>query len=505
MRIKGLMSTAASRAWLGVAVVGFVVVALVLVTSLIPRLGAGQQFADAAAPAFTDDRIDATRAGVGLLSQYVDLVDPLLTARGRGSRESRSLVRLIRRELGLSSEQARRILRREAPHTEALTRALPLERVAAEIPAFASYLATTLTVSGDELAATLEQRFPRLAQLLTTLPSVTDAWYDVPGIGGLTRLSGDKPVRTVPGLRKVLRDDVVPLAVEHRDDVQGLAVAGGIGYIPYLLLLTGLALLVYGLVQARRAATTAPGILSWSVVVGIGVLLLMLVVVGQYSPRLGGAQKVASSSFTGVFDAGRVKGLSTGYDTVHEAVLVGDPIMTRAGGVWSETARLYRLVGERTGRSAGDVRRALRRRAPHTIALLDALPLTRVAREVPRLTAYLGRALKMPRARVVAQLRRRAPGLTRALLAAPAVTAAWNELPDAATRLDGTTPVRTVPAFDDYLRLDLIPVLVQQRGNFATFASGSTRLDTVAPALLVLCVVVLLYGGLMMQLVGRRY
>ena len=499
------MSTAASRAWLGVAVIGFVVVALVLATSLIPRLSAGEKLADATEPAFTDERMAATRAGVGLLSQYVDLVDPLLTARGRGSRESRSVVRLIRRELGLSSAQARRILRREAPHVEALMRALPLERVAGEIPAFAAYLATTLTISADELAAMLEQRFPRIAQLLSTLPNVSDAWYDVPGIEGLTRLSRGKPVRTVPGLRKYLRDDLVPLAVEHKDDVQDLSVAGGIGYIPYLLLFVGLALLLYGLAQARRGATTAPGIIPWSVVVGVGVLLLMVTVVGQYSPRLSGAQRVATE-LSPLFDADRVKGLSTGYDTVHEAVLVGDSIMTRRGGVAGETGRLYRLVGERTGRSAGDVRRALMRTAPHTIALLDALPLTRVAREARQLVAYLTRALKLPRARVVSRLRRTAPRLTRALLAAPAVTAAWTELPERGqtTRFDGVTPVRTLPAFDDYLRLDLIPVLVRRRESFDRFATGFLKLDTVAPALLVLCVVILLYGGLMMQIVGRR-
>ncbi len=502
------MSTAASRAWLGVALIGFAVVALVLVLSLIPRLSAGQQVVDSAAPAFSDERVAGTRGGVEILAQYVDLVDPLLTARGGAHREVRSLVRLVRRELGLSSAQVRKILRREAPHTEALMRALPLEGVADEIPRLTSYLATTLAVSEDELAATLEQSFPRTAQLLTTLPNVVDGWYDVPGIEGLTRLSRDKPVRTVPGLRKYLRDDLVPLAVQHKDDFQGLAVAGGIGYIPYLLLIVGLALVALGLVQARRAATTTPGILSWSIVVGIGAFLLMLVVVAQYSPRLRGGQEVISS-FEPVFAADRVKGLSTGYETVHEAIMAGDPIMTRGGGVAAETTRLYRFVGERTGRSPGEVRRALSRQAPRTIALLDALPLSRVAREVPQLLAYLARALRMPRDELVSLLRRRAPGLTQALLAAPAVTTGWRALPGAGemTRLDGTTPVRTMPALDDYLRQDLIPVFAEEHEHFETFAGGSLQVDlgTLAPALLVLCVVLLLYGGLMTQFVASRY
>lgn len=503
--MKGLMSTAASRAWLAVALIGFVVVVLVLALSLIPRLSAGQQVIDSAAPAFSDERVAGTRAGVDLVSRYVDFVDPLLTARGGGRGDARSLVGIIRRELGLSSAQARRILRREAPRTEALMRALPLEGVADEIPRLTSYLATTLTVGEDELAATLEQNFPRLAQLLTTLPIVTDAWYDVPGIKGLTRLSRDKPVQSVPGLRKYLRDDLVPLTVAHKDDFQGLAGSGGIGYIPYLLLIVGLALFAYGLLQARRAVTRAPSIFSWSVVVAIGVLLLLLVVAGQYFPRMSGGQAFVSA-FEPALEQDRVKGAATGYATLHEAIVLGDPIMTPRGGASAETKRLYRLVGERTGRKPGDVRRALSRRAPRTVALLDSLPLTRVAREVPRLVAYLARALRMPRDKVVALLRRRAPDLTQALLAAPAVTAGWTAVPETEgmTRLDGTTPVRTMTDFDDYLRQDLLPVLVKERANFDSLAGRWPPLDALPPALMVLIVIVLLYSGLMMQFVGRR-
>jgi len=506
VRIKGLMSTAASRAWLGVALAGFAVALLVLVLSLIPRLSAGQQVIDAAEPAFADQRVSGTRAGVSLLSQYVDLADPLLTARGGGSQDVRSLVRLIRRELGLSSAQVRKILRREAPHTEALMRALPLSGVADEVPRLTAYLATTLTVSEDELAATVEQDFPRIAQLLTTLPNVTDTWYDVPGIEGLTRVGLDKPVRTVPGLRKYLRDDVVPLTVEHKRDVQRLDGRGGIGYIPYLLLFGGLALFAYGLLQARRATVTAPGRRSWTFVVATGALLVALVAGGQYVPRLGGAQKLIAD-FEPVFAQERVNGLTIGWDTVHEAIVLGDPIMTPAGGAARETPRLYRLVAERTGRKHGEVRRALRRRAPRTTALLDALPLTAVAAEVPKLVAYLSRALDLRRAKLVARLRRRAPALTQALLAAPPVTTGWTAMPGTAelTRFDDVTPVRTMPALDEYLRQDLITLLDEQRAHFDRFASGQPPIQSLAPALLILGLVVMLYGAVMMKLVGRRY
>ena len=503
--MKALMSTAASRAWLGVTVIGVVIVVLVLVLSLIPRLTAGQQVVDAAAPAFEDERVAGTRAGVDLLSQYVDFLDPLMTARGGAHEEVRSLVSLIRRELGVSSAQARKILRREAPRSEALMRALPLTGVAEEIPRLTDYLATTLNISADELAATLEQGFPRIAQLLTTLPIVTDAWNDVPGIEGLTRLSGDKPVRTVPGLRKYLRDDVVALTVERKDEFQDLAGRGGIGYIPYLLLFVGLALAAYGLPQARRATITAPGVLSWGIVVAIGVLLVALVGAGQFFGRLSGGQRLIAD-LQPVFAQDRVRGVTTGFDAVHEAIVLGDPIMTRGGGASLETPRLYRLVADRTGRRPGDVRRTLSRRAPRTIALLDALPLTRVAREVPRLVAYLARALRMPRDRLVSLLRRRAPALTQSLLGAPPVTTGWTAVPgtSALTRFDELTPVRTMPAVDDYLREDVLPVFVEERAHFGTFASGSPPIERLAPAVLILGAVVMLYGGLMLVLVRRR-
>ena len=144
---------------------------------------------------------------------------------------------------------------------------------------------------------------------------------------------------------------------------------------------------------------------------------------------------------------------------------------------------------------------------PRTIALLDALPLTAVAAEVPKLVAYLSRALHMRSTKLVALLRRRAPALTQALLAAPPVTAGWTAMPGTAelTRFDDRTPVRTMPALDEYLRQDLIAVIGEQRAHFDRLAGGQPPIQTLAPALLVLGLVVMLYGAVMMRLVGRRY
>ena len=498
VEIKGLVSTMASVAWLGVSLIGLALVGAVFGMSMLPRLMGGQKVLEAAQPAFTDTRVAGTRSGTEVLSQYVDVADPLLTARGGGAREFRSLVRLIRRELGVSTAQARKILRREAPHTEALSRALPLERVAGELPGLTAYLATTLTMSEDELAGVLERGFPAIAQTLTALPNVVDAWYDVPGIEGLTRVSRGKPVRTVPGLRKYLRDDLVARMTAHGDEFDDLAGRGGVGYIPIMLLVLGGVLIAGGLLLAARAATVAPGPPAWGAVALTGSLLVVLVVVGGYFSRLAGADKV-TEGFEPVFTQERVRGAATGFDTIHEAILLGDPLMTRAGGAAGEAPQLYRFIGQRTGRSPGDVRRALIRRAPHTIALLDALPLTTVAREVPRLVAYLARALRMSRARVQSLLRRRTPRLARALLAVPPVTESWNAIPasEQMTRFDGATPVRAMPAFGAYMRDDVLPVFVREREHFEALDGRGPPIGSFAPVILVVGAMLMLYGGLM--------
>ena len=498
MGIKALISTMTSIAWLGISLIGLAVIGAVFGMSMLPRLTNGQQVLDAAKPAFTDTRVAGTRAGTEVLSQYVDVVDPLLTARGRGARETRSLVRLVRRELGLSSEQARRILRREAPHTEALARALPLEGAARELPGLTAYLATTLTISEDELAGVLERSFPQIAQMLTALPIVVGAWYDVPGIEGLTRVSRDKPVRTVPGLRKYLRDDLVARISEHGDEVDDLGARGGIGYIPIMLLIGGGVLLVGGLLLAARAATAAPGRPAWAGVALVGTLLVLLVVVGGYFSRLAGGEK-AIAGLAPVFTQERVRGAATGFDTIHEAILLGDPLMARRPGAASEASRLYRFVGQRTGRSPGDVRRALRRRAPQTIALLDALPLATVAREVPGLVRYLARAMRRSRQRATSLLRRRTPRLARSLLAVPAVAGGWNAIPQTAemTRFDGSAPVRTMADFDAYLREDVLPVFVREREHFEALDGRGPPIDTFSPVILIVGLLLMIYGGLM--------
>ncbi len=504
--MKELLSSGASRAWVGVALAGLVIVGLVVGLALFPRLGSGQRVIDATAPAFTDARVQGTEAGMNTVSHYVDVIDPLLTRRGGGLRDAEALITLMRRKLGVSTAQVRKILRREAPHTEALTRALPLAGVADEVAPLTQYLATILGTTEEDVGVLLERDYPRISQSLTALRNTADAWYDVPGVDGLTRLSGDKPVRSVPGLRKYYRDDVVPLLAADKQEFRKLAGSGGVGYIPYLLLALGLVVLAMGVLQARRAKKITPGTLSWSLVVATGVFVIVLVLAAQYFPRFDGAQQV-TTDFEPVFSQERVRGAVNGADSLHEAIAFGDPIMTAGGGAAAEVPRLYRFIAQRTGRKVDDVRGALRRRAPRTSALLNALPLTAVADELPDLTRYLRRALRPSGGDLDATLRRRTPALAGVLLALPPATAQWDAIPstDGMTRFDAISAVRTVAQFDDYLRQDLIRVLANEREDFQTFASKWPPVDTFAPLMLILGLAVMLYGGLMMQFVSRRY
>ena len=99
------------------------------------------------------------------------------------------------------------------------------------------------------------------------------------------------------------------------------------------------------------------------------------------------------------------------------------------------------------------------------------------------------------------------PRLTQALLAAPGVARGWNAIPgtDDLTRFDGLTPVRTMPELDAYLREDLIRVLVAEREHFETLAGGQPSVDALAPLMLATGLFVMLYGGVMMRFVARRY
>jgi uncharacterized membrane protein (DUF485 family) len=502
--MKGFLSTTASRAWLGVAAVGVAVVALVIALQLVPRLTAGQEVIDAAQPAMTDRAVTGELAGTHLLSRYVDLVDPLVTAKGGAGRELPALVRTITRRTRLSSRRARSLLRREAPHADALLRALPLSGVADERGRLTRLLSSTLNITPDDLQDQLARSYPRLYQTLSELPSVTGGWHDIPGIEGLTRFDGTMAVKSVPELRDYLRDDLIETVAEEKDRFQALAGSDGIGYIPYLLLIVGVVVIAFGLWQARRAAKRAPGRIAWGGVVAIGVLIMAIVGALQYSTRLDGADTTIDR-LEPAFDAQRLAGDRAGIDLVVQAVQFGDPIATATGGAADEVPKLVAYVSSQAGLSQAQVRRRLQRAAPRTTALLEAIPLSAVANEVPHLLDVLSRRLRMRGDRLLRTLRRRTPRVAQALLAVGPLTGAWNAIPgtEGLVRFDGVTPVRSMPDFVDYLDEDVVPVLETQRQHFRTLSDASPRVGVLPELLLAVGLLVAIYGAAMMVLTTR--
>jgi hypothetical protein len=468
--MRGLLSTTASRAWMGVATLGIVVVALVLGLQLLPRLGAGQDVLDAAKPAIGDGAVRGQLAGTDLLSQVVDLVDPVMTRRGRSREELGRLVTMIKRKTGVSAERARAVLRREAPHTEALRRAVPFSGIAAERRRLISYLSTTLNLPAESLEDELARSFPRIYQMLAELPGVTSGWYDVPGVEPLTRFDG-KQVRSMSEVRDYLRDDLVATVADEQGDVRSLAGSGGIGYIPWLLLVLGAGLAIFGLLHARWSTSHPSGRIAWGAVVAAGVLVLVLVGALQYFPRFSGAD-TAVERFEPAFDEQRVSGLRAGTDFAVQTVRFADPIMTPAGGAAAELPKLVTFISGRAGQSEGAVRRGLRRAAPRTLALFEAMPLSEVATEVPHLVAVLSRKLGVGGDQLVRRLRKRTPGLAQTILAVGPATLGWDQIPgtERLERFELGTPVRSAPEFANYLDLDVVGLFEAQREHFDALA-----------------------------------
>ena len=498
--MRGLLSTTASRAWMGVVAVGVIVVALVIGLQLIPRLTAGQKVLDAAAPAMTDAAVKGEVGGTELLSQYVDLADPLMTRRGRSRDELSTLVTMIKRKTGVSADRARALLRREAPHTEALLRAVPFSGIADERQRLIAHLSMTLNATPEALQDELARSFPALYQLLSELPSVTSGWYDVPGVEGLTRFNG-KPVKSLPGVRKYLRDDLVATAAEEQEHFEAARGSGGIGYIPWLLLVLGIAVAAFGLLHARWSASHPSGRLAWGAVAAVGVLVMLLVGALQYFPRLNGADTMIAK-FEPAFEEQRVVGLRAGTDLVVQAVRFGAPIMTESGGAVAEVPKLVTFVSGQAGQSERAVRAGLRRAAPRTMALFEAIPLTAVAEEVPHLAAILSRKLQVGGDSLVRTLRRRTPGLAQAILAVGPVTSGWTAIPgsEGLRRFELGTPVRTAPQFAEYLDVDVVPVFETRRESFDTLADAWPPVSVLPGVVLGVGALLAIYGLAMLFL-----
>jgi hypothetical protein len=241
------------------------------------------------------------------------------------------------------------------------------------------------------------------------------------------------------------------------------------------------------------------GVLQWVVVLVVGILVVTVVLGLNLIPRLNAGQKVLNAAKP-AFATPRLTGARAGITILSKNVAVADPIMSPKSAAPAEVPKLIAFVSQKTGLSQAAVLAALQKNFPHTTALLETIPLSSVTAELPGLFAFLEKTLKVSQAQLVAALKANFPGLTQAITNLPTVTNGWNQIPgiDGLTRFDGS-PVQSVPQFRTYVSSDLIPVLETQQGNFDSL-DGTSSVNWVAPLLLVVGIIVILFALAMIAL-----
>jgi len=90
--------------------------------------------------------------------------------------------------------------------------------------------------------------------------------------------------------------------------------------------------------------------------------------------------------------------------------------MNAQGGGAAEVPQLIAFVSKQTGLSQAQVLAALKANFPHTLALLQMLPLSAVNGEIPGLFAFLEKALKVTPTELVAALKTNFPAITQAIV-----------------------------------------------------------------------------------------
>ena len=245
-------------------------------------------------------------------------------------------------------------------------------------------------------------------------------------------------------------------------------------------------------------------VMSWVVVVVVGLFVAVLVPSLHLPSRLDGGQSVLDGARR-AFTAERVAGDRAGITMVSAIVDLADPIATAQGGAADEVPQLVAFVSAQTGLSEPEVLDALQTNFPHTTALLQAIPLDAVTAEVPGLVGFLAETLGITEEQVVSTLNDEFPRLAQSINALPTVTDGWNSVPgtENLTRFDGS-PARTVPEVRDYFAGDVIPVLENQGDNFGSLDGGFPSVGLIPVLLLVVAAVVIVFGVLMIVLSARR-
>src|SRR5476649_1291841 len=193
----------------------------------------------------------------------------------------------------------------------------------------------------------------------------------------------------------------------------------------------------------RGKSGSRSGVLQWVVVLVVGVLVVTVVLALNLIPRLSDGQKVLDAARP-AFVTARLRGARAGINILSKNVDTADPIMNSQGRAADEVPQLILFISQKTGLSQAAVVAALQKNFPHTLALLQTIPLSSVTTELPGLLAFLEKALKVTPAQLVAALKTNFPALTQAITNLPTVTNGWDDIQniDGATRFDGS-PMKT--------------------------------------------------------------
>ena len=247
------------------------------------------------------------------------------------------------------------------------------------------------------------------------------------------------------------------------------------------------------IVRNLRGVSRGEALWTTAVVPAVGVFVLVLTLALSLSPRVVKGQHLLDG-LTPAFAAQRVAGDRAAVAEVTAIVNTENPIMTPAGGAAAEVPQLIAFVSQKTGLSQVAVLAALKKNFPHTTALLEALPLSAVSAELPKVVATLGSAA-LPLI----------PKLAQTIVNAPYVTSGWYDIPglDAMTRFDGS-PVRSMPQLQTYLGADLVPVLETQRAHFAEL-TGQSAIDWIGIVVLMVAIVVVEFGLLMVYTAHKTH
>lgn len=234
----------------------------------------------------------------------------------------------------------------------------------------------------------------------------------------------------------------------------------------------------------------------------VGAVVLIVVLGLQLFPRLSAGQDLLDGLEPAV-TPDRIATARGGVDAVSTVVEMADPLMLAGDPAAGEVPALVAFVAQGTGLSEPEVVAALAENFPHTLGLLNAIPLESVASESGELVAFLAETLAMSPEDVLAAIETNFPRLHQAIAHLPAVTSGWADVPDTpGTLLDGGD-VASVPDVMTYFSQDVIPVLESQGERLRDVSNVPGGIGRIPALLTALAVLAIVLGGIMYVVSGE--